>query len=71
MSHINSVIPPPTIKTTHEQIASCIKYKVEYTAELESSITSNYFDLKINESDPCNLLDSALNDLERYMEENR
>jgi len=71
LSKFNSMTPPSSIKTAHDQIASCIQYKVEMAAEIEQSITTNYFLPNLQESDPCNLLEPALANLEQYIEENK
>ena len=71
LSSFDSVNPPPSIKTAHDQITSCVQYKVETMAEIERSITTNFFIPNFQESDPCNLLDTALANLEDFSHENR
>lgn len=65
----NGITPPASMRTSHEQIVSCLKYQVELTAELHESPLVQPKSLE--SKDPCDLLSNSVQVITQYINEEK
>jgi len=70
-SSLGAATPSPSISVAHEQIVACVEYKTEFANAIVDFLTRLITPNIESQSDPCNLLPSAIEQVTKFVQSNQ
>ena len=70
-SSFGAATPPPSISVAHEQIVACVEHKTEFANAIVDFLTRSITPSIESQSDPCNLLPSAIDQVTKFVQHNQ
>ena len=62
---------PQEIHDAHAEVVRCVQQTTEYIHETELSINSDFYYVTYPDEDPCELLETSLDEIGEYVQQNK